>query len=322
MKNGGTDSITQKVLSHPTFLFILLSFSLPLLGDWKKLEPGLDFSQFQTPIESPYGNSTLSVLRIDPTQLKLTYLLAIELDSQSYTLPEWTSRFSLLSAINAGMYAKDLFTPVGYSKHLGKVHQRKRPKTYKCFFAFDPKNESDPQAYLGDLQCNSFKDINQRYRTIIQGIRMISCKGNNVWSRQRERWSTSAIGIDSAGSILFLHMQAPISVRNFVKNLQQLPLELSRAMYLEGGSPAGLAIQSKDLEISFQGMTQLEGSFLPSPSITNSKCFGGNASQAQSDVAQLKLTQKLVQRFNGKSWPFRFVPRVLKTPKPLQHPYC
>jgi hypothetical protein len=82
---------------------------------------------------------------------------------------------------------------------------------------------------------------------------MISCKGKNVWKPQARRWSTSAIGIDEKGRVLFIHVRALYSMYDLINILKKLPLNISRAMYTEGGPQAQLYINSGNKELEFTG---------------------------------------------------------------------
>ena len=82
---------------------------------------------------------------------------------------------------------------------------------------------------------------------------MISCTGKNVWKPQARRWSTSAIGIDQHNKVLFIHVRALYSTYDLINILQQLPLNISRAMYTEGGPQAQLYINLGDKEWEFTG---------------------------------------------------------------------
>ena len=100
---------------------------------------------------------------------------------------------------------------------------------------------------------DSFNQWKSRYGTHVQSIRMISCRGRNVWSRQNKRWSTAAIGEDSRGRILFIHVRSPYPTHDLINMLQALPLDLARAMYLEGGPEAQLFVGINGTEHEFLG---------------------------------------------------------------------
>jgi uncharacterized protein YigE (DUF2233 family) len=223
-------------------------------GQWQNLDEGLEFAEFKSMLFPSTGDSVVTVLRIDPAEYRFRYLVASEFDSSSLLLKAWVDKFGLAAAINAGMYAKDYLTHVGYSKHAGKVHSARVLKNYKSVLAFDPVDKSLPEVQLIDMECQNFGDLKSRYGTLIQNIRMINCRGNNVWSKQQERWSTAALGQDSSGHLLFLFAQSPYSVYEFIQIIKRLPLSLARAMYLEGGSPAGMYIKAGSKEVNLHGL--------------------------------------------------------------------
>jgi hypothetical protein len=82
---------------------------------------------------------------------------------------------------------------------------------------------------------------------------MISCKGDNVWSQQARKASIAAIGMDGAGRVLFLHLSTPQSTHDFIAILQGLPLDLQRAIYLEGSAPAQMVVNHPKLALEVAG---------------------------------------------------------------------
>jgi hypothetical protein len=53
--------------------------------------------------------------------------------------------------------------------------------------------------------------------------------------------------------VLFIHSRSPWDVHDFIEILQKLPLGITRAMYLEGGPEASLAIASGGVNKMFLG---------------------------------------------------------------------
>jgi hypothetical protein len=82
---------------------------------------------------------------------------------------------------------------------------------------------------------------------------MVSCHQENVWQRQNKIWSTSAIGWDGSGNILFIHVRSPYSPHDLINMLLKLPIGLKRAMYVEGGPDAQMFIHSNKKEYEFIG---------------------------------------------------------------------
>ncbi|MDP6712148.1 MAG: phosphodiester glycosidase family protein, partial [Nitrospinaceae bacterium] len=94
----------------------------------------------------------------------------------------------------------------------------------------------------------------------IQSIRMVSCRGENVWQQQSKKWSTAAIGTDSQGRVLFIHARSPYTTHDLISILLNLPIELKQAMYVEGGPDAQLYINTGKKEFEFLG-SYSSGSF-------------------------------------------------------------
>ncbi len=220
---------------------------------WQKLEPGLELGTFPVPIRSETGDSLIRVLRIDPDRFDLR-LFNASAPGQGEPLParEWCRRNNLVAAINASMYQEDHRTSVSLMKTPGHVNNPSLSKD-KAILAFGPKVDGVPRVKILDRECDDFDLWKGRYGTLVQSIRMLSCKGENVWSPQPRKWSTALIGTDGDGKVLFIHVRSPYATHDLIGFLRALPLGLSRAMYAEGGPEAQLYLRTSDREYEFVG---------------------------------------------------------------------
>jgi hypothetical protein len=259
---------SQAVRNGTYFMFklIVLLFTVLLLqhapfanigrAAWKQLDTGLELGIFQAPQSSEIGDSLIRILRASPEQYKLVLLNVSKSESsKNMTAKEWSRNHNLIAAINAGMYQKDNKTSVAYMKTRSRVINRRLSRD-KTILAFDRVNTEVPEVKIIDRQCDDFSTWKTNYQTLIQSIRMISCTGKNVWQKQATRWSTSAIAVDHSGRVLMIHSRSPYSTHDFIKHLKQLPIGISRAMYLEGGSEAQLFINMKGEQYEFLGMSE------------------------------------------------------------------
>jgi hypothetical protein len=182
------------------------------------------------------------VVRIDPARRPLRLLSAAALGLPSNpTAEQWAERHGLLAVINAGMFEMDHRTPTGYAKVEGRVLNPHWKTKYQALLVADPKDPSLPQARILDPECDGdVRQVAEQYRVALQSIRMIDCHRQNRWSKQPRRWSIAALASDGQGRILLLHSRSPYPVHDFNAVLLQLPLDTSRAMYLEGGPEASL----------------------------------------------------------------------------------
>ena len=127
-----------------------------------------------------------------------------------------------------------------------------------AILAFDRQNPDVPWAKIIDRQCEDFNTWKTKYKTLIQSIRMISCKGKNVWEQQPQKWSTAAIAIDRRGRVLFIHVGSLYTTHDLINILKTLPLRIDRAMYVEGGPQAQMYIKVGTHEYEFVGNYKLD----------------------------------------------------------------
>ncbi len=221
---------------------------------WQKLETGLHLGDFKAPISSHLKNSNITVLKINPQHFNFNIYCATEHGKQRRSAKRWANDFKLTAAINAGMYATDYLTSVGYLKskeHINNGHLNDR---YNCIFACGPTKDDISPVQVIDRRCQDFNNWKDKYHSFSQSIRMISCNQGNVWEQQPEKWSIACLAVDKSGNVLFIHCRSPYSVHDFINMLLQLPLEIYNAMYLEGGPEASLYFNSGDAEKELFGI--------------------------------------------------------------------
>jgi uncharacterized protein YigE (DUF2233 family) len=225
---------------------------------WRKLSRGLHLGIFSAPLISNNGDSKVRVLRIDPRHYRLRLLNAsASKNGQPLSAKQWCRREGLVAAINASMYQEDYRSSVSLMRTKAHVNNPRLSKDM-AILAFDRKQTDVPLVKMIDRQCDNFKIWQKKYSTLVQSIRMISCKGANVWTQQPQKWSTAAIGIDDRDRILFIHVGSPYSTHDVIDFLKKLPLNIARAMYVEGGPQAQLYINIEDHEYEFVGNYEIE----------------------------------------------------------------
>lgn len=225
---------------------------------WQKLAPGLELGIFTAPLPSEIGDSKIRVLRIDPQRYQLRLLSASAFENgRPLTAKQWSQQKGLVAAINASMYQQDYKSSVSLMRTRAHINNPRLSKDM-TILAFDRKTVDVPLVKMIDRQCEDFKVWQQKYSTLVQSIRMISCTGKNVWAKQPQKYSTAAIGIDGRDQVLFIHVGSPYSTHDFINMLIKLPLSISRAMYAEGGPQAQLYINTGDQEHEFVGNYEIE----------------------------------------------------------------
>jgi len=232
------------------------------VSPWETLEPGLELGVLQALHPSTSGDSKIRVLRIDPHRFELRLLnSSAPGQGKPLTARDWSHRNKLVAVINASMYDADNRTSMGMmltQKHTNNP----RLNRDKAILAFDPQSPGMAPVKLIDRECDDLDAWKGHYGTLVQSIRMISCKGENVWAASEDPWSIAAVGVDRRGRVLFIHSRSPYTPHDLIENLLSLPLDLAGAMYAEGGPEAQLYVRSGQREIELLGShgTSLFGS--------------------------------------------------------------
>ncbi len=245
--------ITVLFSSFLGIYFVSFSSESAATSNWRSLEPGMDMGLFLAPKKSIVGDSLIKVLRADPHFFALKLLnSSASKTKKRYSVKTWVNQNSLVAGINASMYQRNQVSSVSYMKTGNHLNSKWLSKD-KTVLAFDPIEKEIPKVKIIDRECEDFNLLRKKYATLIQSIRMVSCKGENVWAPQNKIWSTAAVGIDIKGRILFIHVRSPYSTHDLINMLMQIPIKLERAMYVEGGADAQLYINTGKEEHEFIG---------------------------------------------------------------------
>jgi uncharacterized protein YigE (DUF2233 family) len=223
--------------------------------DWKTVAPGMDYKYVTAKKPSAVGDSRILILRMDP---KLWQLEAAGIsqtgESTGHTAREWSQSHKFAAAINAGMFAADYKTHLGYMGSAEQVNSSK-VNTYQSVAAFDSRDGQSPPFRIFDLDApgTHFEGIQKNYASALQNLRLIKRPGSNQWSQQDRRWSEAALGEDDTGHILFIYSRSPFSMHDFNAELLSAGIGLVAAQHLEGGPEAQLYLHVGDFELELFG---------------------------------------------------------------------
>jgi uncharacterized protein YigE (DUF2233 family) len=228
---------------------LLVSSILPAQEtSWQKLDEGLHYAEFDSPQKSTVGDSKITIIKIDPENYDFKLLMASEHGGTARSIQQWAEEYQLIAVVNAGMYQKDYLASVGYMKSYQHINNPNLNKN-NAIFAFNAKDSTVKTVQIIDRTCQDFNELKDNYHSFVQSIRMVSCKQENVWAKQPTQWSVVALGIDKNNHVLFMFSRSPYAVHDFINILLALPISLYNAMYLEGGSKAGLYLSADSIKI-------------------------------------------------------------------------
>jgi hypothetical protein len=224
-------------------------------GIWQSLAPGMDIGTFHASKHSSSGNSLITVLRIDPDLWSLEFTgLSLTGESNGLTARQWSKTYGFTAAINAGMFATDNRTHVGYLRFRNHLNND-NVNSYQSVAAFDPRRQGLPRFRIFDLDSpgRRMEAILRDYESAVQNLRLIKRPGENRWFQQEKIWSEAALGEDETGRILFIFCRSPYTMHDLNNELLRLDLGLVSAQHLEGGPQAQLYINTGETEFEIFG---------------------------------------------------------------------
>lgn len=261
-------------------LGVLLAILLPevVLGaapapSWRELAPGLELGELVAAKPSDVGDSRIVVVRADPARWEVDVVGRCRSgETDGKTAKGWAEAKGLAVATNAGMFATDYVTHLGYLELKGEVLSR-RVNDYQSVAAFEPHEPGKVPAFrIFDLDAPgvTIESIRKQYGSLVQNLRLVRRPGENRWSEQAKRWSEAALGEDAQGRILLIFSRSPFSMRDLNRELVASGIGLVASQHLEGGPEAQLYLNVGGVELerfgSFEtGFREDDGISVPWP---------------------------------------------------------
>ena len=224
-------------------------------SDWKSIAKGMDYKYVAAKTPSAVGDSRIFILRVDPNLWQLEAVgISQTGESSGHTARDWSQRQKFSAAINAGMFATDFKTHLGYmgsAAHVSNGHTN----SYQSVAAFDPRNSRSPPFRIFDLDAPGahFADIQKDYASALQNLRLIKKPGANQWNQQSRQWNEAALGEDDVGRILFIYSRSPFSMHDLNNELLAAGIGIVAAQHLEGGPEAQLYLHIGSFEMEMYG---------------------------------------------------------------------
>ena len=247
-------AISAFILLSPLILVSLRP--IRAASTWTSLAPGMDYINLVAKRSSTVGDSHIFILRMDPNLWQLEALgISQTGDTASHTAREWSQREKFVAAINAGMFATDIKTHVGYMGSSSHVNNGK-VNAYQSIAAFDPRDaKTSPPFRIFDLDAPgiSFDSIRKDYASSVQNLRLIKRPGLNQWPQQEKKWSEAALGEDDKGRILFIYSRSPFSMHDLNEELLSSGIGIVAAQHLEGGPETQLYLHVGSTEVEMFG---------------------------------------------------------------------
>lgn len=220
---------------------------------WRTLEPGIEMARFDADGASAPREGIITTIRIDPELWDLSVFTNRTEDvANNRSVREWCREEGLVVAVNAGMFATNYLTHIGYLRCGDEVNNA-HVNAYLSAAAFHPRHEGLPRFRIFDLDEESFAAVRRNYGCVVQNLRLVKREGENRWPQQEKKWSEVALGEDREGRILFIHCRQAYSMHDLIEILLALPIGLVAAQHLEGGPEAQMVVRQGERGVEYVG---------------------------------------------------------------------
>lgn len=211
------------------------------LGAFTTLAPGIEVGIFQRAEARPLGDGKVRVARVDPQKTRVEVLSVRPGGDNAMGADSWAQRHDLSVAINASMFHPDLNSVFALRSERG-VHATGWRKGASSVLVA----KSDG-ARLLDMTCDGGRP-GEEWTSYAQNWRLLDCAQKPTWSRNAKIWSHAIVGMDGQGRLLFIHARTPWNTRVFTEFVLDLPIDVKRLMYAEGGPEASLVVRADGIE--------------------------------------------------------------------------
>ncbi len=229
---------------------------------WRSLGRGAEYAAIALSPRPALGDGLLHVVRVEPSQVTMRVRMAAQLDGRPRTAREWCDNPRAAAVINAGMYDRDLSTHIGFLRIGDRIGSARWVSAYRSILLLGARHPGLPAATIRDVPPEGRAADFAGYDTVVQNLRLIRDPAVNVWTQSDRRWSEAAIALDRQGRILFLLCRSPFTMHDFNATVTALPLDVMRAMHVEGGPEASLSVRGPGIEVDLSG--SYETGFNPS----------------------------------------------------------
>lgn len=215
---------------------------------FEKLQDGLYFSQFKGP-EVELGTRRVTVVKVDPKKFLFkpyryddSHMKALQVQN-ALVIDDWSKFLSAPVVFNAGQYRSWEFDR-SYRGILRRDYKDiGDPGIRKGWKAFFVSGEGGRARILDSDDSSESKEINE-YPNVIQSFMLF--RGKKIRVRNSD-WKANrlVVGQDRDGQLYIFHTDGAPTLWNLAKYLMKLPLNLERAMSMDGGYEAELSVKGK-----------------------------------------------------------------------------
>lgn len=192
------------------------------------------------------GSPMIGVVRLDPDRVRFQISHFRDLDGgKPLTVEAWQAKTKALISVNPGQF-DERGTHLGLLIKDGTNIGTGLLSVWKGIFAAEPRNKALPQAVLIDLAYTPFDPAASQYAQAVQSFMLLDTKGRKRVRKSDWKANRTVLAFDQAGRVLILCTEGAYTLWEFADWLAESKLGVVKAMSLDGGHKAEMAVKVDD----------------------------------------------------------------------------
>ncbi len=210
---------------------------------WAAVVPGIEFARVEAARYCRQGSTGIGVVRMDPSRCRLEPFHETEYPGAAAVgVQGWMDRLKAPIVFNAGLY-DEARRHLGTLQRDGKRLESVKHTRWLALLVSGPKAPDLPAAAILDLGVAAERGWAGQYRNAVQCMMLFDGSGEARVRRSENVAPLTLLAADEAGRLLVFVTEGGFTLWESALLLREAGLGLVRAMALDGGRQASLAVE-------------------------------------------------------------------------------
>jgi len=203
---------------------------------------GLEFAVLSGDPYCRQGSSDIAILRVDPAQARVRVHHYSTVSDKPLDILTWQRRTGAAVVFNAGQYYPDL-SYMGMLVSGGRPLSSKPHPTFKALLVAEPVG-AGPRARVLDLEHDVFDAQRPQWKEIAQSFMLFDVRGTVRVRKSPQIAPRTVVAEDAEHRLLIFTSEGSYTLSDFATLLRAAPLQLTRAMSMDGGDEAQMCVRT------------------------------------------------------------------------------
>ena len=219
---------------------------------WRELSPGLEFAIFRGEPYCRRGSAAIAVLRMDPERVRLRVRHYTQnTNPEPLDVVQWQRLTRAAAVFNAGQFYPD-WRYMGLLASGGHWFSDRAHQGYHAVLVADRHGPGEGARVI-DLAATPSAPESLAWNEVAQSFMLFDSTGTLRVRRSERIANRTVVAEDRQGRLVVLVSEGSYTLADFAFVLQKSPLQLRRAMSMDGGREAELVVTRGDFRYASFG---------------------------------------------------------------------